>query len=89
MMTIREQWMDMALAVGDGVYRAVNTPDMHGTEDETGYILMFFNVEDHRGKSTFISSTTNKAELKKLLKNAIRELDGLHVKTVAPERYDN
>ena len=70
--------------VGDQVRSAVNTPAQIGTEDETGYILMFFNRERHEGKSTFISSETDRTSLKRLLQFAIDALDGPKASIIEP-----
>lgn len=83
--SINEQWYGVALEIGDSVYRTVNTPEMVGGDDETGYILMFFNKKKHQGKSTLVSSSVDRAGLKKLLKGAIRELDGPRTRIIEPD----
>ena len=71
-----EKWQQLAIELGNSIYRKVNLPYMVGTDDETGYILMFFNVKNHNGKSTLISSAADDKEgLRKLLKTALRNLD--------------
>lgn len=83
--SIDEQWQMVSLQIGDNVYRTVNTPEMVGGDDETGYILMFFNTKNHQGKSTLVSSSVDRAGLKKLLEGAIRELDGPKTKIIGPD----
>ena len=68
-------WQQVAIQIGHNIRSTVNTPEMIGTDDETGYILMFFNVASHDGKSTLISSETDLKQLKKLLKTALRKLN--------------
>lgn len=87
MSDIMRQWQQVAIALGDSIYRSVNSPDMVGTDDETGYVLMFFNVKKHGGKSTLVSTATNKSDLKKLLKSALDELDGPKPTIVERDRY--
>jgi hypothetical protein len=70
-----ERWKHLAIALGDDIYQAVNTKEYVGTEDETGYLLMFFNKKNHNGKATMVSSHTDRSGLKKLLKEALRNLD--------------
>jgi hypothetical protein len=82
---IKAQWEQVAIEIGDSVYRAVNTPETVGTDDETGYLLMFFNRKNHRGQSTMVS-TVSRAETKKLLKTAILNLYGPKAKIVEPQR---
>ena len=84
-----ELWQEVAIGLGNQIYQSVNTADMVGTDDETGYILMFFNTRNHGGKTTLVSSTTNRVELKKLLKTALRELDGPKAKIVDRGKYEN
>lgn len=88
-MSVMEKWQQIAIELGNGIYRSVNTPDMVGTDEETGYVLMFFNVKNHAGKSTLVSTNTDKLQLKRLLKNALRELDGKKTKIVPPAKYAN
>ena len=80
---VQERWQQLAIDIGETVYRLVNIPSFVGTDDETGYVLMFFNVKNHDGKSTLISSTVDKAELTKLLERAICELNGSSCKIAA------
>jgi hypothetical protein len=84
MTTTDEQWQQVAIEIGDCVYRTVNTAETVGTDDETGYILMFFNAKKHEGKSTLVSSSIDRATIKKLLKMALRQLAGRYVKIVGP-----
>lgn len=86
---INERWQQVAIEIGNGVYSSVNTKEMVGTDDETGYVLMFFNVKNHNGKSTLVSSAATRAELKKLLKNALREIDGPKIKIVEQPKRAN
>ena len=57
-----EKWQQLAIELGNSIYEQVNLPYMVGTDDETGYILMFFNVKNHNGKSTLISSAADDKE---------------------------
>ena len=84
---VEEIWQQLAIELGNSIYRQVNTQEMVGTDDETGYVLMFFNTKNHKGRSTMISSTTNRADVKKLLKTALQNLDGPKSKIVEPDRY--
>jgi hypothetical protein len=84
MSATQEQWKQIAIEIGHEVHSLVNLPNTIGTDDETGYILMFFNARNHNGKSTMISSTTDKVGLKKLLLRAMRELDGPKSSVVFP-----
>lgn len=81
---IDEKWQQIAIELGDSIYHRVNAPEYVGGDDETGYILMFFNEKNHKGKSTMVSSTVNRAGLKKLLKTALREIDGPRTRIVEP-----
>jgi hypothetical protein len=54
-------------------------------DDETGYLLMFFNAKNHNGKSTMITSETDVHKIKALLKVALKEVDGPKAKIVEPE----
>ena len=85
---ISAQWQQIAIELGDKIYRTVNTPEYVGTDDETGYLLMFFNQKNHKGQSTIIS-TADRAATKKLLKKAMREIDGPKTTTVYPPKYPN
>jgi hypothetical protein len=84
MHAIHERWEQIAIEIGDSVRNLVNTRDMIGTNDETGYVLMFFNTKNHAGKSTLVSSITDRTQLKKLLKTALRGLDSPKAKIVEP-----
>jgi hypothetical protein len=86
---IMEKWQQLAIVIGDSVFRTVNIPETVGSDDETGYVLMFFNTKNHQGKSTLISSAVNRADLKKLLKFALREIDGPKTTIVEPGKYEN
>jgi hypothetical protein len=81
---INAMWQQVAVQIGHQVRSAVNAPQMIGTKDETGYVLMFFNADHHEGKSTLVSSETDKAQLRKLLKFALGQLDGLKATIVEP-----
>lgn len=72
---LKAMWQQVAIQIGDDIFRMINTADTVGTEHESGYILMFFNTHNHQGRATMVSSTTNKAELKHLLKVAMRSID--------------
>jgi len=84
MHAVNERWQQLAIELGDRIYQTMNTAKMVGTKDETGYCLMFFNAANHRGRSTLVSSTTDRAELKRLLQFAIDNLDGPKTKIVPP-----
>jgi hypothetical protein len=84
-----QQWQQIAIEIGHGVFSTINTPSTVGGDDETGYVLMFFNAKNHDGKSTLVSSVTNRADLKKLLKRALREIDGPKSKLVPTGKYEN
>jgi hypothetical protein len=47
---IMEKWQQIAIEIGDSVFRTVNTAETVGSDDETGYVLMFFNTKHHQGK---------------------------------------
>jgi hypothetical protein len=81
---INTMWQQLATQIAHQVQCAVNTPQMFGTKDETGYVLMFFNADHHEGKSTLVSSETDKAQLKKLLKFALEQLDGPKATIIEP-----
>ena len=85
---IAAQWKQVALEIGNDVFQRVNTSETVGTDDETGYLLMFFNQKDHGGYSTMLS-TANRAATKKLLKTVIRELDGPKSTIVEPDKWEN
>jgi hypothetical protein len=70
-----EKWKQLAIHIGEEVYRGVNTANYVGTDDETGYLLMFFNAKNHHGKSTLVSSEVDRAGLKRLLKEVLRNID--------------
>jgi hypothetical protein len=74
-MNVHEQWQETAIEIGHRVRSMVNTPEMIDTDDETGYVLMFFSARNHNGKSTLVSSTTDVATLRKLLKTALQGLN--------------
>jgi hypothetical protein len=38
---IMEKWQQLAIVIGDSVFRTVNIPETVGSDDETGYVLMF------------------------------------------------
>ena len=78
-------WQQFAKHIADSVYASVNTKQMVGTDDETGYLLMFFNAKHHNGKSTMITSETDRHKLKTLLKVALKELDGPKARLIEPE----
>lgn len=86
MTAINEQWQQIALEIGEGVYRTVNTPSTIGGDDETGYILMFFNAKHHDGQSTLVSSNVDRKQLKKLLKHALGSLDGPKTRIIEPQK---
>jgi len=86
---IEEKWQQIAIEIGDSVFRLVNTAETVGGEDETGYVLLFFNTQGHEGKSTLVSSATNRADVKKLLKGALREIDGPKTKIVGAAKFTN
>ena len=86
---IMEKWKLLAVEIGHSIFRAVNTPETVGGDDETGYVLMFFNAKNHHGKSTLISSAASRADLKKLLKFALREIDGPKATIIEPDKYEN
>jgi hypothetical protein len=79
-----EMWKQLAHHIGEEVRNAVNTPEMIGTDDETGYVLMFFNTRNHQGRSTLISSEMDRVQLKRLLKYALQHLDGPKVSIIEP-----
>jgi hypothetical protein len=81
---LNAMWQQVAIQIGHQVRCAVNTPQMIGTKDETGYVLMFSNADHHDGKSTLLSSETDKAKLRKLLKFALDQLDGPRPTIVEP-----
>jgi hypothetical protein len=83
-MSTDEMWKQLAHHIGEEVHNTVNTPAMMGTDDETGYVLMFFNARNHQGKSTLISSETNRVQLKRLLKHALQQLDGPKASIIEP-----
>jgi hypothetical protein len=62
---VHEAWKQIAYHIGEEVRAKVNTPEMLGTDDETGYVLMFFNTRNHQGKSTLVSSETDRVQLKR------------------------
>ena len=68
-------WQQIALELGNSVHRAVNTADMIGTDNETGYALLFFNAKNHNGKATLISSASNPGEIEKILKYTLRHIN--------------
>jgi hypothetical protein len=41
---VHERWQQIAIHIGEQIRSSINTPEMIGTEDETGYVLMFFNA---------------------------------------------
>ena len=41
-----EKWQQLASELGNSIYEKVYLPYMIGTDDETGYILMFFKCEE-------------------------------------------
>ena len=82
--TISEKWKQLAIEIGQQIRATVNTAEMIGTSNETGYVLMFFNAQGHKGKSTLVSSCTDKSELKKLLEFALRSIDGPKSSIVEP-----
>ena len=84
---VAEQWQSLAIAIGDSVFKVVNSSATVGTDDETGYILMFFNKVRHNGRSTIVSSATDKADIKKLLKEELRTIDRAAI--VESGRSDN
>lgn len=71
LMVIKQKWQQLAIQILHDVHNLVNAGEFH-----TGIVLMFFSAENHGGKSTIVSSATDRAELKKLLKTALREIDG-------------
>lgn len=75
-------WRDYAMIIGDGVYASVNTEETLGTDKETGYILMFFNVKNHNGRSTLLGHPDIPlSELKQLLRAALNGVDkAKHIK---------
>jgi hypothetical protein len=77
-------WQQLAVQIGHEVRCRVNSPETIGTKDETGYVLMFFNADHHHGKSTLVSSETDRVQLKRLLKYALRHLDGPKTSVVEP-----
>ncbi len=85
-MSANEQWQQMAVEIGHCIRSLVNTPSMIGTDDETGYVLMFFNVAHHEGKSTLVSSATDLKELKLLLETALRGLDSPKARIIEPTK---
>jgi hypothetical protein len=82
---INEMWLQVARQIADNVYATVNTKEMVGTNDETGYLLMFFNAKHHDGKATVVTSETDVAKLKKLLINTLNEIDGPRAFVIEPE----
>lgn len=68
-------WQQYAIDIGEHVYGSVNTKDTIGTEHETGYLLMFFWATRHEGKSTLVSSMTDKKQVRQLLEAALNRLD--------------
>lgn len=74
-MNVKEVWQQIAVDIGHKVRSMVNTPDTIGGDDETGYVLMFFNAKHHDGKSTIVSSAASPAELKQLLRYALSQID--------------
>jgi hypothetical protein len=79
---VQASWQQLAVEIGHQVRAIVNTPHTIGTEDETGYVLMFFNAQNHEGRSTVVSSCTDVSELRKLLAYASSHIDGPKAKIV-------
>ena len=89
-MNIMEQWHQIAVEIGNDIFRLVNSDETVGTDDETGYILMFFNARNHDGKATLVASEISKPELKKILKTTLRALDdGKKTRIVPPAGHPN
>jgi len=79
-----ERWKQIAVEIGHSILNMVNSPEDIGTKNETGYALMFFNAQNHRGKSTFVSSETNPDALKQLLKTVLENLE--KAEHISPQR---
>jgi hypothetical protein len=78
-------WQQIAIEIGHQVRAIVNGSNTIGTEDETGYVLMFFNAQNHEGRSTIVSSCTDVSDLKKLFNYALSKIDGPKAKIVKRE----
>ena len=89
MPAIEEMWEQVAVHIGEQVRAVVNTPETIGSDHETGYVLMFFNMKHHNGKATVISSAPTKADLKKILKYTLRHIDGPKGKIIEPPKFAN
>jgi hypothetical protein len=83
---ISARWQQVSIEIGHQIRCMVNTPAMIGGKDETGYVLMFFNVKNHNGKSTLVSSATDKNELRKLLQCALDNLNSPKAQLIEPEK---
>jgi hypothetical protein len=71
---------DAAIIIGDDIYRKINAPDWAGTSNETGYILMLFNVQNHNGKASFLAyPDISRDEIKQLLQHVLDKLDNIEV----------
>jgi len=86
---IQEKWRQIVTQLGENIYGSLNTPEMIGTNLETGYLLMFFNATNHNGKATVISSETDRTRLKTLLECAIKEVNGPKATIVEPDKFSN
>jgi FixJ family two-component response regulator len=72
----REQWKQVALEIGEQVRNWVNSPAMIGGDQETGYILMFFNMRHHDGHATLVSSAESAEDVEKILRTTLGDIKG-------------
>lgn len=80
----KAKWQNYAMKVGDEVYAAVNREEWQGTDKETGYILLFFNVKKHNGRTTMLAyPEIPLPELKQLLRTALDSVADVEV--ITPE----
>ncbi len=81
---ISEEWKMYAIEIGNRIYMTVNSPDMIGTDAETGYAVIFFNTRNHNGRSTLVSSMTDSDQLRKILTATLEKLDGPLASIIEP-----